>query len=265
MKIWISTYRQGINLPTGWQGEAEPPASLQMLLTRLPESDKHYSLIIKRCLYDRCMLAMHRVNEHGADLVIDELEEEQARSLALAYLQQHDDLCRNIAQNIQGQSAEAKADVTAIEKTLLQYIEKYPVKSVGVMIDTVSSSLHDVAAISKVTALLRNYYFSTSEEEKLVLSDNGSSFTFDKADIVLNGQEIPKERERKNNKVLFVVGSLLALSIIVCAVANLCGTDSKKKDEPPTEQPVLPVNPPAPQTEDAASSSETQISNYENA
>lgn len=250
MKIWISTYRHGINLPTGWQGQAEPPASLQMLLTRLPESDKHYSLIIKRCLYDRCMLAMHRVNEHGADLVIDELEEEQARSLALAYLQQHDDLCHDIAQNIQGQGAEAKADVTAIEKTLLQYIEKYPVKSDGVMIDTVNSSLHDVAAISKVTELLRNYYFSTSDEEKLVLSDNGSSFSFDKADIFLNGQEVPKESGRKSNKVLIAVGALLTLVGIVYAVANLCGTDSKKKDNPPEELPVCPVNTPASQPDD---------------
>ena len=250
MKIWISTYRHGINLPTGWQGQAEPPASLQMLLTRLPESDKHYSLIIKRCLYDRCMLAMHRVNEHGADLVIDELEEEQARSLALAYLQQHDDLCHDIAQNIQGQGAEAKADVTAIEKTLLQYIEKYPVKSDGVMIDTVNSSLHDVAAISKVTELLRNYYFSTRDEEKLVLSDNGSSFSFDQADIFLNGQEIPKESERKSNKVIFAVGALLTLVGIVYAVANLCGTDSKKKDNPPEELPVCPVNTPASQPDD---------------
>ena len=123
MKLYISTHTAADGFPQ-WYGEA-PNSELKSLMNTLPAEDRKNSLAIERTGRGTCRLALKRLIAQDDCLIIDQLEEHEARSLASAYLLKRDEMRASVAACIHG----AEADLAQLERALRGCITLAPVQT----------------------------------------------------------------------------------------------------------------------------------------
>lgn len=167
MNIFISFYSSEIGMPQ-WYGSS-PSNAQKSLLYHLPPDDKRYSLAVGITRDDTFLLAMNNLGEQKLRLLVELQEDADARSLALAYLLHHDDLCREVLACVQGQGAAAQLNEVKLKQALSSLISREPVQGTSPRY----SPLHTNNA-DEVVACLRNKRFRISPGLKLIISDSFS-------------------------------------------------------------------------------------------
>ena len=127
MKLYISTHTATDGF-SQWYGEA-PNSELKSLMNTLPAKDRKNSLAIERTGRGTCRLALKRLIAQDDCLIIDQLEEHEARCLARAYLLKREEMRAGIAACIHGQGSAAEADMPQLERALRACMELVPVQT----------------------------------------------------------------------------------------------------------------------------------------
>lgn len=123
MKVYISTHTAADG-SAHWYGEA-PNSELRSLMNILPAKDRKNSLAVERTGRGTCRLALKRLIAQDDCLIIDQLEEYEARSLASAYLLKRDEMRASVAACIHG----AEADTAQLERALCGCMPLAPVQT----------------------------------------------------------------------------------------------------------------------------------------
>lgn len=219
-----------------WLGE--PPAS-ESILNYLPVADSQYSLAICRT-FSTYLLAINNMGEQKVCLLVDELEEAEARSLALAYLLHHEEMCGELLGCIQGQGTEAWLDEEKLKKALAAYIRREPARGTTPRYSSLRTSNWD-----EVVECLRTKCFIAGEGVKLIITEHYDDISFndgESCNIVLHAKSSAAEEEGMSLKT---VGMMALVGLLVVGVVYVLASRPKKEpvlDEPapaPTQE-VMP-------------------------
>lgn len=202
MKIYITSQADD-QTSRPWRGETPPPAQ-EELLRLLPAANRRDALAVQGSSSNVYLLGLRLPVPRGGCVLVSELEESQARSLALAYLLHHDDLCRELeACFCSPQAAER------VQQTLENYVSRTPVSRETPLYEGL-----DTADLGRMIECLRRRRFINGPGLKLIVSESGAA----------SGEEVDLrlrcDRHRVEPKVAIALG-FVGLVLLGCCLYAL--------------------------------------------
>lgn len=239
MKLYISTHKATDGFPQ-WYGEA-PNSELKSLMNTLPAKDRKNSLAIERTGRGTCRLALKRLIAQDDCLIIDQLEEHEARSLASAYLLKRDEMRASVAACIHG----AEADLAQLERALRGCMTLAPVQTDAppkyqkLVLPTTPD------AAQKAAARLHDHRLINGAGLKIIISDAYSmeDLQNEDIDVALCGTcpvSAPRGNNNSSTTRLWLTLGAAALLLGIILYRN-CGSSSSEPDSPkdsPVRQPL---------------------------
>lgn len=195
MNIW--TY----DTIEGWS-PSNPPAGLAML--RHNTAPQKHFLVIRKEADGLCMLRMQLPGNPEKGIALLDLTEQQARNLAIAYLEQ---------KAIEPADIEKLADAAELDSARAMFPEWYR--------ENFSTKPE---SMSNAAECLRTRRFSAGPGIKLIIADDADFHDESQADIILSGTAEVEQAPDMNaelRKALFIrAGVALASALATCLVIN---------------------------------------------
>lgn len=203
MKIWILPICDAA--PSEW-APAQPPTKLHTL--RLDKKDSAYSFIISKEATGTCMLKLQLA---GLQVALNELSDQQARSLAIACLLQASELGALNAGSSQAEVARTMAqlaDAPGVESGMAMFPEWYR-----------GNFRQNPECMNKAAECLRTRRLSAGSGIKVIVADDADFADESRADIILSGTaQVSKaaDPDAEWRKALLIRAGLAVLGA-VCA------------------------------------------------